>query len=84
VLLPTRGISFERALITVGADALTLLRAPTSVSGLWDRFNTARSRSDDTERITFDWFSLALASLFAIGSIEWTSEGYLRRSDVPA
>lgn len=84
MLLPTRGISYERALITVGADALALLRAPTSVSGLWDRFNSARSQFDAKERITFDWFSLALAALFAIGSVEWTSEGYLRRTDVPA
>lgn len=82
MLLPTRGISFERALITVGADALVLLRTPTSISGLWDRFNTTRVNSNAKERITFDWFSLALASLFAIGSVEWTPEGYLRRTDV--
>jgi len=80
MLLPTRGISFDRALITVGADVLVLLRSPSSISGLWDRFSTARANSK--ERITFDWFSLAIASLFAVGSVEWTSEGYLRRTDV--
>jgi hypothetical protein len=82
MLLPTRGISSERALITLGADALSLLHSPTSISGLWERFNAARTKSSSTERVTFDWFSLALASLFAIGSVELTEEGYLRRVDV--
>jgi hypothetical protein len=69
-------------LITLGADALSLLRSTTSISGLWERFTAARAKSASTERVTFDWFSLALASLFAIGSVELTEEGYLRRVDV--
>lgn len=80
MLLPTKGISFDRALITVGADILDVLVAPTSISGLWERFTSARRGNPAAERITFDWFSLALASLFAIGAVEATRNDHIRRS----
>jgi hypothetical protein len=34
--------------------------------------------------VTFDWFSLALAALFAVGAIDWTPDGRLGRSHVPS
>jgi hypothetical protein len=77
MLLPTKGISADRALLTVGADILEVLTTPTSVSGLWERFTRARSETLDAERVTFDWFSLALASLFAVGVIELQPNGYI-------
>jgi hypothetical protein len=69
-------------LITLGADAPSLLRSPTSISGLWERFTAVRAKSAFTKRVTFDWFSVVLASLFAIGSVKLIEEGYLRRVDV--
>lgn len=77
MLLPTKGISADRALLTVGADILEVLTTPTSVSGLWERFTRARSDTHGIERVTFDWFSLALASLFAMGVIELKPNGYI-------
>jgi hypothetical protein len=80
MLLPTKGISFDRALLTIGADILEALTAPTSVSGLWERFTSARKANPSSERVTFDWFSLALASLYAVGAVESTRNDYIRRS----
>ena len=77
MLLPTRGISFDRALLTVGAEILEVLTVPTSVSGLWERFTSARRERPSAERVTFDWFSLALASLYAMGAIELTRNDYI-------
>jgi hypothetical protein len=82
LLLPTKGIGPDRALITIGSEVLDVLRTPTSVSGLWERFNASRSRSSESTRVTFDWFSLSLASLFSMGLIEWSEDGHLTRSDV--
>ncbi len=82
MLLPTKGISAQRALVTVGADLLELLDSPTTVSALWDRFRRRADRQSVATRVTFDWFSLALASLFAIGALEMTGTGHLRRRDV--
>lgn len=82
MLLPTKGISAERALVTVGADLLELLESPTTVSALWDRFRQRSNRQSPATRVTFDWFSLALASLFAAGALEMTTTGHLRRRHV--
>lgn len=80
MLLPTKGISFDRALLTIGADILEVLTVPTSVSGLWERFTTSRRANPSDERVTFDWFSLALASLYAMHAVEPTRNDYIRRS----
>jgi hypothetical protein len=81
MLLPTKGIGQERALITIGGEAIHLLDTPTSVSGLWERHCQHRaSQYPKTEPITFDWFSLGLATAYALGAIAWTSEGLLCRT----
>lgn len=81
MLLPTRGVSAERALLTVGSDLLDVLQTPRSVSSLWESFQRRDSETGG-ETITFDWFSLALATLFAANLIEWSPSGHLRRSGV--
>lgn len=82
MLLPTKGVSRERALMTVGSDLLEALQTPKSVSSLWEHYKARQTASGTTDHITFDWFSLALASLFAIDVVEWTPSGHLRRADV--
>lgn len=84
MLLPTKGITQERALITVGSEILQILKVPASVSGLWERFNELPSRSTNKSKVTFDWFSLALASLYTMTAIDWTDDGRIRRNDVPS
>ena len=44
MLLPTKGVSSDRALITIGAEILDELHDPSSVSTLWERFSV-RERS---------------------------------------
>lgn len=82
MLLPTKGVSAERAIITVGAEVLEQLKTPKSVSALWDRYRGCERAGGNSDHITFDWFSLALASLFAINLVEWTPSGHLRRVHV--
>lgn len=82
MLLPTKGVSAERALISVGSELLEVLQTPKSVSALWDQYAGRERKAGAGDHITFDWFSLALASLFAINLVEWTPSGHLRRADV--
>lgn len=82
MLLPTKGVSAERAIITVGSDVLEQLRTPKSVTALWEQYTARKREGGGPDRITFDWFSLALASLFAINLVEWTPSGHLRRASV--
>jgi len=82
MILPTKGVSASRALLTVGADVHATLRSPVSVAALWDATLQLRSERGDNERLTFDWFSLALALLHGLGVIEITADGRVRRLDV--
>ncbi|WP_460701720.1 ABC-three component system middle component 6 [Myceligenerans halotolerans] len=68
--------------MTIGSELLDLLRTPKSVSALWEQYAAHANEPQDTDRITFDWFSLALASLFAINLVQWTPAGHLRRANV--
>ena len=82
MILPTKGISADRALITIGALSLEKLKSPMSLSALWQEYNLYSIRHDITEIVTFDWFTYSLSMLFALGLIDWTDEGYLRRINV--
>lgn len=81
MLLPTKGIEPDRALLKIGADLLELLDQPATVSGLWERFCRS-NRKQHGPTITFDWFALTLAMLFALRAIECDRQGLLRRGSV--
>jgi hypothetical protein len=84
MLLPTKGIAPRRALLTVGAAVIGLLDSPTTVSGLWERFSQATSQTNTNDKITFDWFAMALTMLFALNVVSYDSAGQLERRHVPA
>jgi len=68
VILPTKGLSEERALIVIGAEVLRILDRPMSVSTAWDKLQRARTNGY-VESIRYDWFVLALDLLFSIGAL---------------
>ncbi|WP_431245316.1 ABC-three component system middle component 6 [Leifsonia xyli] len=82
MFLPTKGVSSERALLTVGSEILNSLHGDMSVSALWEVFVRSRRALPVKSRVTFDWFALALSSLYALGLIEMSDDGYIRRSSV--
>jgi hypothetical protein len=71
-------------LLSVGGTILELLDSPATVSALWERFQSTHSEQEGAPKITFDWFALALTVLFAMGAIDWTTEGRLERPRVIA
>lgn len=75
MILPTKGISAERALITVGAHILALLVEPKTVSRLWSEYKRTAPVAGN---VSFDWFVLALDLLFTIDAVELRG-GRLRR-----
>ena len=66
----------------MGSELIQQISDPISVSALWDQYIESRRRLDHPDRMTFDWFSLALAYLYSLGLVELTLEGYLRQSRV--
>ncbi|WP_367274541.1 ABC-three component system middle component 6 [uncultured Microbacterium sp.] len=68
--------------MTIGAEILDELRDPLSVSALWGRFTVRERSSSRGHRITFDWFTLALAALYAMNLVDTSTDGFIRRTHV--
>ncbi|MFA4844942.1 MAG: ABC-three component system middle component 6 [Patescibacteria group bacterium] len=70
MILPTKGIETDRALLAVGADILSLLDEAKTVSRLWDEFRSRRDSRERSTPVSYDWFVLALDVLFALGTVD--------------
>jgi hypothetical protein len=66
MILPSKHLSQNRALVGVGADILSQLQEPITVSELWERVRDTRKMRADESPLPFDWFVLALTFLHAI------------------
>lgn len=71
MILPTKYLSHDRALINVGGAILQQLEEPRSVSALWDCVREAQMRKAADALVSFDWFVLALNLLYAISAIDY-------------
>lgn len=71
MILPSKHLSQKRALLTIGAELLTHLNRPKTVSAVWEQ-------ARHTTTISYDWFILALDLLYTIDAIE-IREGLLLR-----
>lgn len=79
MILPSKHLPQDRALLTVGARILQRLSRPKTVSALWEEMPRQNSRTvKGTSPLRYDGFVLALDLLFAIGAIE-LHEGLLSR-----
>jgi len=70
MILPTKHIGLHRSLIGIGAEILSLVDEPMTVSRLWEEFKRLRPESE-THRIPFDWFVLSLDLLFILGAVSY-------------
>jgi hypothetical protein len=78
MILPTKRLSQDRALLFLGGEILALLDEPKTVSRVWDELKGIRSSRTDSATLTYDWFVLALDFLFALRAIE-SDRGRLRK-----
>ena len=69
MILPTKRIHQDRALLTVGAEVLRRLDEPKTVSRLWDEIQRAYRSRATSPTLTYDWFILSLDLLFAINAV---------------
>ena len=72
MLMPTKHIKTENALIGVGAELLAILDKEKTASRLFLDLQEAR-RKNDLATIHFDWFMLAVDFLFTIGAVRFES-----------
>ena len=75
MILPSKHLAADRALLTVGAELLAMLQRPRTVSRLWHDFTARRG---ERAPVGYDWFVLALDLLFALELVEF-SRGRISR-----
>jgi hypothetical protein len=82
MILPSKHLPQDRALLTVGSYVLTFLAYPKTVSALWEELSRHDGGLADARprKITYDWFLLALDLLYALGTIELESGLVTRRT----
>ena len=70
MILPTKHLRPNRALIGVGAEVLGTLRRPMTMSKLWDEIRSRRSADTTSPVIDYRWFVLALDLLYMLGAVK--------------
>lgn len=71
MILPTKHLSQERALLTIGARLLTLLAQPRTVSSLWEEITRSVNPTESKKTsLRYDAYVLTLDLLFLMGAIE--------------
>ena len=78
MLLPTKHLPENRALLTVAGELGQFLSKPRTVSSLWDATQRDGSIGGGPGTLSFDWFVLAVDLLFALQAIELV-DGKVRR-----
>lgn len=71
MILPSKHLSQERALLTIGARLLTHLSQPKTVSVLWEEISQQLICNGGKKPVVrYDTYVLALDLLFLMGAIE--------------
>lgn len=81
MILPSKHISQDRALLSVGARILPHLSQPKTASALWELMLPFAVRRSDSLSPHYNEFVLALDLLFLMGAIEIHS-GLLHRRTI--
>lgn len=78
MILPSKHLKTDRALIGIGGEVLQLLDQSKTVSGLWDEFREFRSKQGKHE-VGFDRFVLTLDMLFLFEAVDIDRGRIVRR-----
>jgi hypothetical protein len=81
MILPSKHISQERALLTVAGLILQTLKKPKTASATWEELPLRSDiAADSTTSLGYDSFVLALDFLYSIGAIEYENGLLTRRA----
>jgi len=81
MILPTKHLRVDRSLLYVGAEVLSLLSEPKTVSRLWDELKHLRTRAGSESPLGYDWFVLSLDLLYMLGIVAF-DRGRIRRKNL--
>ena len=70
MILPSKHLPLHRSLLGVGAELLSRMDSPATVSRLWNEIRCQRNEDSTHAPIDYRWYILALDMLFIIGAID--------------
>ena len=79
MILPTKHLSPDRAIITVASEILGLINNRSTVSSVWNDIQDKHRASMRQGEIPYDWFILSLDFLYLISAID-ENHGNLTRT----
>ena len=79
MILPTKHIRTDRALIGIGAEILRCLDRPATMSQLWNKMRSRRTLESSVPATDYRWFVLGLDLLFILGAVD-LQDGIICRS----
>lgn len=79
MIIPTKHLTQDRALLSVGAKILPSLKHPITVSALWEHLSRDSTPTASQNALRYDAFVLALDLLFLMGTIQ-LNDGLLKRT----
>lgn len=80
MIVPSKSIREDLALLTIGAQIIEKLEVPATVNTLWDRVTELRSCRESPSALPFWWFALALDLLYSVGAVEIVNGEVVRGS----
>lgn len=80
MILPSKHLSQNRALLTVGAVILRHLSVPITVSALWEQLSHFSRDQTAVSPLRYDSFVLALDLLFLMGAVDLHDGLLVRRA----
>ncbi len=75
MILPTKNISPDRALLTLAGKVFRSLGSPRTVSGVWDEFRMQQ----EARPVSYAFFILAIDLLFLMKLVSLDDNGLIRR-----
>ncbi len=79
MILPTKHLSPDRAIITVASEIFGLINNRSTVSSLWNDLQDKHRANMRQGEIPYDWFILSLDFLYLISAID-ENNGNLTRT----
>lgn len=78
MILPTKHLQPNRALISVASEVLSLIGRKSTVSSIWDALQARHKKALRYGDVPYDWYILSLDLLFLMGAIE-EQDGIIRK-----
>ena len=80
MILPTKHVSSDRSLLTIGGMVLKLLDGPRSPSSVWEQIKLSTKIDSRESQVSYEWFVMTLDFLYAIKAVEYERGLLLRAS----